>query len=85
MTEKYKPLYVYLVKKRQEGYTSWRTSFAELESILGASLPPSARTWPLFWSNLRQERRASAAWFLAGWKTANLDMESETVQFHVFR
>lgn len=85
MTGKYKPLYVYLVKKRQEGSTAWSTTFAEIESILGASLPPSARTWPLFWSNLRQEKRASTAWFLAGWKTANLDMERETVQFLVIR
>ena len=85
MTEKYKPLYEYLVKKRQEGYTSWHTSFGEIESIIGDPLPPSARTRPLFWSNLRQERRASAAWFLAGWNTANLDMEGETVQFLVVR
>lgn len=85
MTEKYKPLYDYLVKKRQEGCTSWHTSFAEIESIIGASLPPSARKWPLFWSNLRQEKRASTAWFLAGWETANLDMGGEKVQFRVAR
>ena len=85
MTEKYKPLHDYLVKKREEGQTSWHTSFAEIESIIGASLPPSARTRTLFWSNLRQERRASTAWFLAGWKTASLDMEGETIQFYVVR
>ena len=85
MTGKYGPLYWYLVKKRQEGHTSWHASFAEIERIVGAPLPPSARTWPMFWSNLRQERRASSAWFLAGWKTANLDMKGETVQFRVVR
>ena len=83
MTGKYEPLYEYLVKKREEGHTFWHTSFAEIEGIIGASLPSSARTWPLFWSNLRQEKRASTAWFLAGWKTANLDMADETVQFRV--
>lgn len=85
MTGKYRPLYDYLVAKRQEGCTSWHTSFAEIESIIGASLPPSARTRPLFWSNLRQERRASTAWFLAGWEMANLNMARETVQFRVVR
>ena len=85
MTGKYKPLYEFLVKIRQEGWTSWHTSFAEIESIIGASLPPFAQTWPMCWSNLRQEKRASAAWFLAGWKTTNVDMEGETVQFRVVR
>ena len=85
MMRKYKPLYEYLLKKRQEGCTYWSASFPEIESIIGAPLPPSARTWPMFWSNLRQEGRASEAWFLAGWKTANLNMESQTVEFHVVR
>ena len=85
MTPKYKPLYKYLLKKREEGCISWHTSFAEIEGIIGDSLPPSARARPLFWSNLRQSGRASEAWFLAGWKTANLNMENETVQFIVVR
>ena len=85
MAEKYKPLYEYLVKKRQEGHTSWNASFSEIECIIGALLPRSARTWPLFWSNLRQPRRASTAWFRAGWKTSNVDMEAETVLFRIVR
>ena len=85
MTGKYEPLYRHLVKKGQEGHISWHASFVEIERIIGVPLPPSARTWPLFWSNLRQDRRASTAWFLAGWRTANLDMKGETVQFRVAR
>ena len=85
MTEKYKPLYKYLVNRRQEGHISWHTSFSEIEGIIEAPLPPSARTWPLFWSNLRQPRRASMAWFEAGWKTSNVDMETETIRFHIVR
>ena len=38
----YKPLYEYLVKKSQEGHASWHTSFAEIERIIRAPLPPSA-------------------------------------------
>lgn len=83
MTGKYKPLYRYLVKKRQEGRTSWHATFTEIEAIIDAPLPPSARTQPLFWSNLRQPRRASTAWFEAGWKTSNVDLQSETLMFRI--
>ena len=82
---KYEPLYLYLIKKRQEGYTSWHASFAEIERIIHAPLPPSARTRPLFWSNLRQPRRASNAWFGAGWKTSNVNIKAETVLFSIVR
>ena len=79
MTAKYRPLYEYLVEKRQEGQTSWHASFAEIEKVIGTALPPSARTWPMFWSNLRQDRRASSAWHSAGWKASNVDLKNETV------
>ena len=81
MTGKYRPLYDYLVKRRQEGQTSWCASFEDIETVIGAALPPSARTWPLWWSNLRQSRRASTAWTLAGWKTSNVDLEAATLVF----
>ena len=83
MTGKYGPLYAYLAKRRQEGLTSWQASFNDIETIIGTLLPPSARTWRMWWSNLRQPRRASTAWFLAGWKTSNVDMKAETVLFRV--
>lgn len=83
MTDKYEPLYQYLVNKKSDGCVSWHASFADIECIIGASLPPSARTQRLFWSNLRQPRRASTAWFKAGWKTSNVDLNAETVLFRV--
>ena len=85
MTDKYKPLYEHLVKMRQEGHTYWHASFTEIECIIGAPLPPSARTRQMFWSNLRQPRRASTAWFMAGWKTSNVGIGSETVLFRIIR
>lgn len=85
MTEKYKPLYEYLVKMSNEGHTSWHASFAEIECIIGSSLPPSARARSLFWSNLRQPNRASTAWFMAGWKASNVDIADETVLFLINR
>lgn len=85
MTGKYGPLYEHLLRKRQEGHTSWHASFEEIESIIGAALPPSARTQPLFWANLRQPRRASTAWWWAGWETTGLNMDAETVLFRIVR
>ena len=83
MTGKYKPLYEYLVKMRQKGRTYWHTYFNEVELIIGAPLPTSARTQRMFWSNLRQPGRASTAWFTAGWKASNVDMKAETLIFQV--
>lgn len=85
MTGKYRPLYEHLLRRHQEGYASWRASFEEIERIIGAALPPSARTQPLFWGNLRQPRRASTAWWKAGWEASGLNMEAETVLFRIVR
>ena len=40
---KYRPLYDCLVKKRDEGHTSWQASFKDVEDVICDSLPPSAR------------------------------------------
>ena len=78
---KYKPLYEHLLKIRQEGLAEWNTSFSEIEQIIGNSLPEPAFVRPIFWSNLNQPRRASTAWFEAGWKVFNLNMRNQTLSF----
>ena len=80
---KYMSLYDHLVQMRERGLTYWQASFGEVESIIGSPLPDSARRWRIFWSNLRQPRRASAAWHYAGWKTSNVNMRTETLLFQV--
>lgn len=58
----------------------WRASFADIEAIIGNQLPPAARTHRAWWANgsaMVQER----AWKAAGWKTAEVDMDAETLLF----
>ena len=57
-------------------------TFQDIESIIEAPLPNSARTQPLFWDNLRQPRRASTAWYKASWRTTDVDTRAETLTFH---
>ena len=58
----------------------WATTFREVEKILGATLPPSARTYQEWWANDRTHTQA-IAWMLAGWKHVSVDLRTETVLF----
>ena len=61
----------------------WKTTFGEIEAILGFSLPLSARLYRPWWANQSRGNGHSQAlaWGEAGWKTAEIDMEGETVVF----
>ena len=63
--------------------SDWDTSFAEIESIIGFDLPPSARLHRPWWGNQGNANghTQSLAWSVAGWETANVDMEAETLLF----
>ncbi len=77
---KYQGLYAYLlVHQAQE----WRTSFSEIEAIIGFELPPSARIHRPWWANRRSAsgHTQALAWNIAGWETAEVDMHSETLTF----
>ena len=54
-------------------------NFAGLEEILGFELPSSSRQYPAWWAN--QERGQSLAWQSAGWKTQDVSVELETINF----
>jgi hypothetical protein len=56
--------------------------FVQIESILGRSLPASARKFRPWWGNERAGTHVHAhAWLNAGRKTANVDLDAETVDF----
>ena len=77
---KYRRLYEYLsALERPE----WRTTFGEIEIVLGFRMPPSARLHRPWWGNQRGGNGHShaLAWSLAGWETAEVDMETETLLF----
>ena len=77
---KYRKLRTYLeAHPRRE----WRTSFSNIESILGSELPASARAYSSWWSNTRSSGMYSqaVAWSAAGWETAEVDLVAETLLF----
>ncbi|KQY93358.1 hypothetical protein ASD21_11385 [Caulobacter sp. Root1455] len=76
---KYEPLKRHLEGMFQHGEV--RLSFAEIERILGFSLPPSAYDAQPWWSNTRAGHSQAAAWLDAGWKTATLDLAARQVSF----
>ncbi len=61
----------------------WRTSFSEIESVLGFDLPASARRYPAWWANEKggSGHSQKRAWQEAGWRTGNLNLAAETVVF----
>jgi hypothetical protein len=59
----------------------WSTSFAELEQLMDAPLPPSARTSTAWWANTTTSQGKS--WTSIGWKTTKLNLADETVTFIV--
>ena len=75
---KYQRLYTHLC-----GLTTqeWRTSFSEIESIIGFELPTSARLHRPWWSNQTggNGHSQALAWSAAGWETAEVDMDNETL------
>ncbi|QIK95561.1 hypothetical protein G7076_02875 [Sphingomonas sp. HDW15A] len=76
---KYAPLYRHLDQMRGD---EWATTFRELEQILGFRLPNSARLYRPWWANdVKSGHSQSMAWSMAGWKTGNVDLDAETLEF----
>jgi hypothetical protein len=59
----------------------WRVSFAELETLLGGSLPASAYKYPAWWSNNPANNSMTKIWLSAGWCTEQVDVPGQTVVF----
>ena len=77
---KYAPLHDFL---RAHAQREWRTTFREIEGILGFRLPNSARIHRPWWANQGQGGGHShaLAWEMAGWRTAEVDLSGETLVF----
>ena len=75
---KYQRLYTHLCSLPAQ---EWRTTFGEIESIMGFELPASARLHRPWWSNQSggNGHSQALAWSVAGWETAEVDMDSETL------
>ena len=72
----YRKLYEYLCSSKE---SEWSASFSDIETIVGFKLPPSARKHLHWWldSGFGHVR----TWLAAGWKTAEVDLDTETARF----
>lgn len=76
---KYEPLANFL--KDFDG-KSWDASFAEIESVLGFKLPPSAHAHRAWWANQFKGHHSQAkGWIEAGWVTSDIDQRRGRVRF----
>ena len=83
---KYAPLHDFLLQRflLQPGQKEWKTSFREIESILGFKLPKSARIHRPWWANNQGQgggHSHALAWEIAGWRTAGVNLAGETLVF----
>ena len=80
MRGKYNKLYTHLRSRPAE---LWRTTFREVELVLGFELPASARLHRPWWANQRggNGHSQALAWSIAGWETADVNMAAETLSF----
>jgi len=77
---KYHPLFEHLLFSGQGRLT---ITFSEIEAIIGAPLPPSARQREEWWSNSPTGHSQARAWLNANYKTSNIDLAGEKVDFRL--
>ena len=75
---KYDPLTSHLAARKSNSISM---SFSEIEQQLGFALPGSSRKHRAWWSNNPSNSVMTKAWLAAGYKTAKVDLEAETLQF----
>jgi hypothetical protein len=56
-------------------------TFAQIESLIGTSLPDSARKHRAFWGNNSKGHVHAAAWLDAKWNVDAVDLSRSTVRF----
>ncbi len=74
---KYRKLYAHLLSLSSQ---EWTASFADIEAIIGDHLPASAWDYQVWWAN-DVTHSQGAAWLAAGWETAQVDRDAETLLF----
>lgn len=79
---KYEPLQDHLKTQKAE---SIPLTFDEIEGIIGARLPPSARKHPAWWANDAAHHVNARAWLSAGYRTENVDIGRERLVFRRVR
>ena len=75
---KYEPLEHFLRNQRTELVPM---TFAEIEHVIGAPLPASARVHRPWWSNNPKNSVITKAWLSAGFRTEQVNMEKGKLTF----
>ena len=75
---KYYPLLTYLNEQPLDELT---LTLSEIESMMGVSLPASARTRRAWWSNRSRGAVQAEAWMEAGYHVETIDLENEQITF----
>jgi len=75
---KYEPLAQWF-KKQPLSTKEVVLTFADIEQIIGDTLPSGARKNFTSWANFHSPLQDS--WFNAGWRTVMVDFENERVKF----
>jgi len=75
---KYTPLHEHL---ETLSISVWRTDFDEIEKLIGANLPFSARSHPEWWANNTDGHTQSKAWVNAGWQIEMVEIAAQSVVF----
>lgn len=78
MSRKYAALTVYLENQKADRVA---LSFAQIEKIVGFSLPESARKHGPWWTNSPSPGRHNESWLTIGWQTADRNLKAETITF----
>lgn len=77
---KYADISVYLLQ--QDKSKPHTVHFSEIERIIGAKLPESARLYQAWWANQSGSGHSQAmSWCSVGWNTKNVDLENQQVTF----
>ncbi len=78
MTSKYDALGDYL---RTRPTTEVPMSFADIEKVIGASLPPKAANHPAWWSNNTSNNTMTKVWLDAGFRTERVNIGGRKLVF----
>lgn len=62
-------------------YDRVKLTFQDIEQMLGAKLPPSAREYHSWWANDSSRSRPAEQWLSAGWRRDEVSLKNETVSF----
>lgn len=79
---KYQPLAEHLSRQKAEAVP---LTFEDIERILGAELPPSARKHQAWWANDGAHHVNARAWLNAGYRTERVDVGGGRLVFRKVR